>query len=81
MWMMTEVGGTVLHGKRGRSSKEAFPEEVAPQEVEYEMTRSMSKGWRGIEAEGTMHMGHRKGVGKLWAHGLGRPGCWWKQSR
>ena len=61
--------------------REAFPEEVAPQEVEYEMTRSMSEGWRGIESEGTMHMGRRKGVGKLWAHGLGRPGCWWKQSR
>lgn len=43
-------------GERGRSSKEDFPEEVAPQQVDYAIMRAMSKGWRDIKAKGRMHV-------------------------
>lgn len=63
-----------MHGKRGQSSKEAFPEEVAPQEVEYEMTRSMSEGWRGIEAKGRCTWGAERELANFGHMGWAVPG-------
>lgn len=55
MWVMMEVGGAIRPGERGWSSMEAFPGEVASQEVEYEMRGSVSQGRRDITGKGTRH--------------------------
>lgn len=76
MWVMTGVGGAILPGERGRSSKEAFPEEVAPQEVEYEMTRSMSKGGGTSRPKDNAYGAQEKELAHFGRLGTAVP--WWR---